>query len=463
MADRTARRTEGPIEEGTIPLMPSAQQQAAPTADPYLPDHGDPSYGVDHYDLALTYKPASNHLSGRARITLRPLTEIRQLTLDLHALKVTKLALRGARVERWRQSASRLVVRLGAPVAAGTVPELDVQYRGEPRTMPGPDGRAGWEELADGVIVASQPHGSPTWFPCNDRADDKARYDIAISAPTDYHVLANGTLVGTRRGAGLVSWHYRMSEPMAPYLATVAIGRYAAYPLPTAPGASVPATLVCPPLLRPQAAEAFADQSAMIAFFERLFGPYPFTADYAVVVTPDALEIPLESQGLSTFGSNLATRDWQSQRLIAHELSHQWFGNAVTARSLAEIWLHEGFACYSEWLWSQESGGPSADEWARRYRRSLARQPQDLLLGAPGADRMFDDRVYKRGALTLHALRRLIGDGAFFTLLRDWLQRYRYGVAGTAEFIALAEQVSGRSLAGFFHAWLDSAPLPALD
>ena len=443
--------------------MPSAQQQtAAPTADPYLPGHGDPGYGVDHYDLALTYKPASNHLSGRARITLRPLTELRQLTLDLHALKVTKLALRGARLERWRQSASRLVVRLSAPVAAGAVLELDVQYRGEPRTMAGPDGRAGWEELADGVIVASQPHGSPTWFPCNDRADDKARYDIEISAPTDYFVLANGALIGTTRRAGLIGWHYRMSEPMAPYLATVAIGHYAEYPLPAA-GGSVAAKLVCPPMLRGVASEAFADQGAMIAFFERLFGPYPFSADYAVVVTPDALEIPLESQGLSTFGSNLATRDWQAQRLIAHELSHQWFGNAVTARSLAEIWLHEGFACYSEWLWSQESGGPSTDEWARRYRRSLARQPQDLLLGAPGADRMFDDRVYKRGALTLHVLRRRIGDEAFFTLLREWLRRHRYQVAGTADFIALAEEVSGQPLGEFFHAWLDSAPLPALD
>lgn len=442
--------------------MPSAQQSATPTADPYLPHHGDPSYRVDHYDLSLSYKPASNHLSGRATITLRPLVRLDRLTLDLHALKVTKLALRGARLERWRQTGSRLVVRLGGPVEVGQALALEVQYRGEPVTMSGPDGRAGWEELTDGVIVASQPHGSPTWFPCNDRADDKARYDIEVSAPTDYHVIANGVLVGTRRRAGQVAWHYRMSEPMAPYLATVAIGRYQEYPLPAA-GAGVAAKLVCPPALRDRASTALADQSAMIAYFEKLFGPYPFSADYAVVVTPDALEIPLESQGLSTFGSNLLGRDWESQRLIAHELSHQWFGNSVTARMLADIWLHEGFACYSEWLWSAEAGGPDVDDWARRHWRSLSRQPQDLLLGAPGADRMFDDRVYKRGALTLHALRRRIGEEPFFELLRCWVHRYRHGVVSTPDFVALAEQVSGQRLGDFFNAWLDSEPLPALD
>ena len=105
-----------------------------------------------------------------------------------------------------------------------------------------------------------------------------------------------------------------------------------------------------------------------------------------------------------------ATGSAGAERLIAHELAHQWFGNSVTAKRWRHIWLHEGFACYAEWLWSEHSGGQSADEWARHYHQRLADSPQDLLLADPGPRDMFDDRVYKRGALTLHALRTHIGD-----------------------------------------------------
>ena len=148
----------------------------------------------------------------------------------------------------------------------------------------------------------------------------------------------------------------------------------------------------------------FGRQAEMMGFFIRTFGAYPF-GSYAVVVTEDPLEIPLEAQSLSVFGSNFLTDDWDSVRLVAHEMSHQWFGNSLTLATWRDIWLHEGFACYAEWLWSEESGGPSADDRAREHWDRLAAAPQDLSLADPGADEMFDDRVYKRGALLLHALR----------------------------------------------------------
>jgi aminopeptidase N len=198
----------------------------------------------------------------------------------------------------------------------------------------------------------------------------------------------------------------------------------------------------------------------MMELFVELFGPYPLANGYTVVVTDDPLEIPLEAQGISIFGANHCAGTRGSERLIAHELAHQWFGNSVTARWWRDIWLHEGFACYAEWLWSEHSGGPSADELARCYHEQLREKPQDLLLADPGPRDMFDDRVYKRGALTLHALRARLGDEKFFALLKDWTTRHRHGSVVTDDFTGLAANYSSESLRPLWDAWLYSTRVP---
>jgi aminopeptidase N len=324
--------------------------------------------------------------------------------------------------------------------------------------MPGPDGPTGWEELADGVIVAAQPHGAPTWFPCNDRMADKATYTVTVRTDPGYRVVSNGTLVTQRRVGRRVEWVHEQAEPMATYLATLQIGRYV---LEQQPGSGTPTALVTTAARMPAARVAFADQPRMLTTFSRLFGRYPFDA-YTAVVTDDVLEIPLESQTLSAFGSNHLSRDWEAQRLIAHELAHQWFGNTVTAGALRDIWLHEGFACYSEWLWSEASGRTTAQEEAELHHALLARLPQDLVLADPGPHHTFDDRVYKRGALTLHALRTTIGDEAFFALLTAWTTAHRYGSVTTDDFRALAATFSAEPLDRLFDSWLFRTALPRL-
>ncbi|UUZ61184.1 M1 family metallopeptidase [Nocardioides sp. B-3] len=332
-----------------------------------------------------------------------------------------------------------------------------MKYAGSPGVLKVRDlDDAGWEELTDGVIVAAQPHGAPTRFPCNDRPSNKATYAITMAAPSDYYVAMSGRSVETRRRGSVTEWTREMPQPMAPYLATVQIGRYEARD----PANDV--VVIAPPDLSGDGYDAsFGRQPAMMEFFESKFGPYPFD-DYTVVVTDDPLEIPLESQSLSTFGRNFASGEWSAVRLVAHELSHQWFGNAVTLSDWRDIWLHEGFACYAEWLWSEESGLDSAATRAAHFHDKLSGLDRDLLLADPGPALMFDDRVYKRGALTLHALRLTVGDHDFFDILREWVERFGGGNATTADFEALAAEISGEPLGTLFDSWLRGLSLPAL-
>ncbi|MET0134557.1 MAG: M1 family aminopeptidase, partial [Kibdelosporangium sp.] len=206
-------------------------------------------------------------------------------------------------------------------------------------------------------------------------------------------------------------------------------------------------------------AHDFGRQPEMMVAFERLFGPYPFGA-YTVVVTDDDLDIPIEAQSLSIFGANHVDGRRGSEHLVAHELAHQWFGNSVTVANWQHIWLNEGLATYAEWLWSQASGGRSANELARTARLALAKLPQDLVLADPGVSRMFDDRVYQRGALTVHALRQQLGEAEFFAMLREWTSSNRYRTVTTDDFVALAQKHSPRPLGELFQAWLYQPRLP---
>ena len=425
--------------------------------DPYVPGHGEASFAVDHYEITLAYKVAGNRLDAEATLRCRALADAPAIRLDLHGLRAQKVFVDG-RARPSRHQHGKLVV--SRAIRAGEEFEVRVRYDGRPRPVPSRVlGTAGWEELADGAIVAAQPHGAPSWFPCNDRPDDKATYRLHVSAPADYYVAVSGELVGTRRHGSSVTWTYEQPVPMATYLATVQIGRYEVVRESPPP---VPVRTIAPPQRDRAAFDAsFGRQAEMLAFFASCFGPYPFDS-YTAVITQDDLEIPLESQGLSTFGQNFVSAEWDSVRLVAHELSHQWFGNAVTASSWRDIWLHEGFACYAEWLWSEHSGGRSAAERAAQHHAKLSRLPQDLLLRDPGPALMFDDRIYKRGALTLHALRCRVGDAMFFDILRTWVAEHAPGSVTTQMFVEHAAARSGEDLGGLFAAWLDRLPLPAL-
>jgi aminopeptidase N len=429
-----------------------------PVIDPYLPGNGNTGYRVSRYELDLEYKVGINRLSGVATITALTLAPLRSLSLDLSdALTVSRVWVNGSRPAQFSASGHKLRIRFASALPPGAALSIVVRYSGSPRPIRSHWGDVGFEELSDGALVAGQPNGAPSWFPCDDQPAAKAGYRIQVTTDRSYCVIANGGLVSRQRRAAQTTWTYEQTEPTSTYLATLQIGIYELVRLAQAP---VPMQAALPARLRSRFDHDFARQPQMMKLFVELFGAYPLSSGYTVVVTDDDLEIPVEAQGISIFGANHCTGGRESERLIAHELAHQWFGNSVTALRWRDIWLHEGFACYAEWLWSQESGGPSADELARRYHRRLRDSRHDLMLADPGPQDMFDDRVYKRGALTLHSLRRTIGDGNFFALLRDWTTRYRHATVVTDDFTHLAAAHSDESLNPLWDAWLYSTAVP---
>ncbi len=439
----------------------ASKKSSAPVIDPYLPTAGNFGYRVSRYELELEYKVAINRLAGTATVTTVTLAELQTFSLDLSsALSVAKVTVNGKRPKHFRTDRDKLHITLAERLPAGAAMTVAVRYSGTPRPKRTPWGEVGFEELTEGALVAGQPNGASSWFPCDDHPSAKASFRVQIATESAYLTLANGKLLSRRARAGMTTWTYEQSEPTSTYLITLQIGPYTRRRMAKN---GVEIFSVLPDRLRREFDHDFGRQPQMMKLFVKLFGPYPLADGYTVVVTDDDLEIPLEAQGISIFGANHCDGRRGSERLVAHELAHQWFGNSVTAQRWRHIWLHEGFACYAEWLWSDHCGERSADDWARHYHRRLVDSPQDLVLADPGPQDMFDDRVYKRGALALHTLRRRIGDDSFFALLREWTSRYRHASVVTDDFIALAAQYTEDSLRPLWAAWLYSAEVPPLD
>jgi aminopeptidase N len=429
---------------------------ASGVGDPYFPGLGNGGYEVEHYDLALRTDPAVDDLDGTATITARTTQALSSFNLDLRGGTVHSVTVDG-RAAGVAREGPELVVTPAGPLAIGDRFVTEVRYTVRPADQDpgaflfGP----GWFDLGEeGSFVAAEPDGAHGWFPCNDHPSDKAAFTFRVTVPDRFGVAANGLLVERSPAEeGWTTWVWQADDPMATYLATVNIGDFVFGEPRDIDGV----------VLRDVFARALADDAVvdvgrtdrMLAFFAEVFGPYPFTA-YGHVVVDAPLGFALETQTLSLFGSDLVTGTRASEYIVAHELAHQWVGNHVAPARWDEIWLNEGFATYAEILWEAHDTGVSADVLARRLENPALGPIAD-----PGPDEMFGQAVYDRGALTLHALRLTVGEEAFFTILRSWVERFGGGAATTEDLVALSEEVSGQDLEALFRSWLgDPRPPP---
>ena len=195
-------------------------------------------------------------------------------------------------------------VGLASALAAGAELTTVVRYGGSPRPIRSLWGDIGFEELSDGVLVAGQPNGAASWFPCDDHPSAKASYRIRVSTESPYTVIANGALVSRQARVAQTVWTYEQPEPTSTYLATLQIGMYEMVQQANAP---VPIRAALPARLRRNFSHDFGRQLKMMKLFIDLFGPYPLSSGYTVAVTDDDLEIPVEAQGVRSSAPITAT------------------------------------------------------------------------------------------------------------------------------------------------------------
>ena len=420
--------------------------------DPFFPDAGNGGYNVSHYSLDLSYEPATNQLSGTATITASATQNLSRFDLDLRGFSISRLDVAG-RSATFTRDGQELIVTPRVGIRNGTSFTVVVGYSGTPSVVTDPDGSIeGWVPTDDGAFVVGEPQGSPAWYPANDNPRDKATYDFSVSVPEGLTVMANGVLLSHDTSGGRTTWVWNETDPMAPYLATATLGFF---DLTISTAGGVPSYVAVDPQL--SQGNVLRKLPEIVDFYVSIYGAYPLNAVGSIVDSARQVGYSLETQTKPVYDR------MPDEATVAHELSHMWYGDSVTLTEWPDIWLHEGFATWSEWIWSEHSGNRSAHQAFEHYYNTPAHDVRFWTPppGDPGTPVfLFNGTIYLRGAMTLQALREKVGDIVFFQIMRRWAADNRYGNVTTAQFIALSEQLSGRDLDNFFDVWLYEADKP---
>jgi aminopeptidase N len=451
----------------------SAQEAADPepgapgVGDSLYPDFGNGGYDAISYTVYLIVEPESGHVEGNVTMEAMATQDLSSLNLDFIGFEIEWITVNGGNAD-YSRDGQELTITPRIPIVEGNSFSVEVHYGGvpEPINSAAIPVATGWVRY-DGEgcpcsFVMSEPDGTAGYIPINDHPLDKALYAINVRVPDGYEVATNGTIHGViEADDGTTLYLSKVSSPMASYLLTINIGQF---DLVTEEGTNgVPIRNYFAESVPQNLRDSFARQDEMIGYFETLFGEFPFDV-YGSVVVDTVTAGALETQTLSIFGSETLYPDpVDNEYIVAHELAHQWFGDSISVADWSDIWLNEGFASYAEALWIEYTEGSEALEAyvieVYDYMAGVENMPPPA---EPPADDLFNDSVYTRGGLTLHALRVKVGDEVFFDILKTWYARYKDSNASTADFIAQANEVSGEDLSDFFDAWLYESELPPI-
>ncbi|MGB9378055.1 MAG: M1 family metallopeptidase [Mycobacteriales bacterium] len=460
------RRTDPHDPRSAVTLQPDLTLVGA--GDPLFPELGNGGYDISHYDLDLNWAPVGRTLSGTASVTATAVRDLTSFDLDLSGLVVDRVSVNG-KPARFARQRAELVITPGAALPSGSRFEAAVTYHGRPAALPYRGGRStsalGWQSSPRTTYTTQEPYGAHGWFPCSDHPSDKASYAIHVTAPSGLTVVSNGTRTERTTSGGVTRWGFDEPAPMATYLVTLAIGTYT---VTTGSGPhGLPLTFAYFPADAATVVPLLEKSSTMLSYFESRFGGYPF-ASYGVLVTDVADDETMETQTMVTMGRGLATDTSTTypkgfgESVLAHELAHQWFGDAVTPVRWTDMWLNEGWAQYAQAMYEADVLGQPLAVKMEQYR--LNDQRSRVRLGAPGrptALTVTGSQVYYGPALMLNGLREQMGDTAFLAMARAWVHD-NLGTSRTrADFTGYVQRFAGRDMSAYISDWLDSTHQPA--
>jgi aminopeptidase N len=441
--------------------QPKTIHGAEGIGDPYYPQLGNGGYDVQKYTIMLEVDPEPNTVNGKTIIEAKTTESLESLNLDFHGLTVDSVSVNGATATFSRQE-PEMTITPARPLSPGGTFTVEVNYHGTPTPVKSQavSGEVGWFHNEDGTInVIGEPDGASTWFPNNNHPRDKALYHFDIKVPNPWIVAATGRLNKTILEGDHTRYLIELNDPAASYLVAINIGKYS---LEEANGPhEIHIRNYFPPDYPDSRKDNFAKMPEMIEYLSTLYGPYPFSEYGVVIASPEtdacAWAGALETQTLSI---HCPIFEMSTEEVIVHEVAHQWFGDSVSLENWKDIWLKEGMATYAQWLWvTREKDLETLNNLVKsRMSGYFPHTPT----GEPPIGALYRDEVYTGGALVFHALRLKVGEEAFFKIIRTYLDRYRGSYAGTDEFIAIAEEISGQNLQESFDSWLLDNKLPEL-
>lgn len=433
--------------------------------DSLYPGFGNGGYDAIHYTLDIIVNDVtSSRLTAMTTIEAKATQDLISFNLDFIGFTITKITV-NQQLAEYVRNGQELTITPSDTITENETFTVIVEYNGSPSVFQSIaiPVQTGWVTFEGGSFVLSEPDGAATFYPVNDHPLDKASFTFRVTVPKPFEVAANGVLAETVDNDESTTFLFEAREPMASYLATINIDEFN-IETETSPS-GIPIRNYYATDLPKEVNKPFARQGEMLEYFGELFGPYPFEL-YGSLVLDTYFGAALENQTLSIYGVDMIDFEnvEDTELVVAHEMAHQWFGDSVSVADWSDIWLNEGFADYSEGLWIEHTSGSDAlDAWVKSQYADVVEYPQYYPPpGNPPADNLFNGGVYVRGGLTLHALRLEVGDDTFFKILQTYVERYKGGNATTEDFLAVANEVSGKDLTNFLDGWLYSEKLPSI-
>jgi aminopeptidase N len=456
-------------------LLPIISAQSASKPDETDRQIYAPSRRIDILHLALDVTPdfRLRSLTGTATMRFKPIAQpLEELRLDGVNLNVSNVT-SSETLLGWQATAKQVIVTFAGGIPAGKETVVTVRYSATPEQgMYFRTPELGYRAEDMHVFTQGESITSRHWFPCLDSPNEKYTSEVTCHVPVGMVALSNGRLISEDKdpSTGLVAVHWLQDKPHSSYLIALAAGYFKKV---EGRHRDLPLAFYVPVSEADQAANSFADTAAMIDFYEREIGvPYPW-AKYDQVCVQDFVAGGMENTTLTILNTGtLHTKDFENLRdshsLVAHELVHQWFGDYVTCKDWANVWLNEGFATYYEELYEGERLG--RDEFLYR----LSRSAQGILAhtGETNAivrrdfndpDEQFSYLAYPKGGWVLHMIRCELGDDLYRRCIKTYLERHALGTVVTEDLNQVLEELSGRTFDRFFDQWVFHAGQPELN